>query len=473
MKDPIINFDLPKHRSSIIKVIGVGGGGGNAVNNMYITGIRDVDFVVCNTDLQVLNASPVPIKLQLGPTVSEGRGAGHKPDRGRQAALESIDQIVKLLSENTKMVFITAGLGGGTGTGAAPIIAEEAKKLGILTVAIVTTPFKWEGTHKMNNALEGIQQLKKHVDALIVIDNEKIKEYFGDKSGLGGFAMADNVLTIAAKSIAEIITVPGYINRDFEDVRTVMSNSGVALMGAAEASGNDRAMKVVTEALKSPLLNNNNIYGAKNILFNITSGKENDIKIDEIGEIAEYLQNAAGNNAEILWGLTYDENLGDKIHLTVIATGFPENIIPELEIQKAREVIKVPVGSNNPTEPKSTDIPDEKMSMASTTKIPTPKIKPVEAKPQPGTSAPRTLERSTENPPLIDSPTYLIDKNLLEEMESQPAILRRGGKAGIENLMTSETNTDSATISRYRISLDDSDDDIFRQASPYLDKNVD
>ncbi len=328
-----MNFDLPVNRSSIIKVIGVGGGGSNAVNHMYRNGIKDVDFVVCNTDAQALANSPVQVKIQLGSSLTEGRGAGNKPAVGREAAIENLDDVINVLARNTKMVFITAGMGGGTGTGAAPVIAKAAKELGILTVAIVTIPFRNEGQRRINQALEGIAEIEKFVDSLLVINNEKIREMYGDLKVSEAFSKADNVLAIAAKGIAEIITVHGYINVDFADVETVMTDSGVAIMGSAKATGADRAIKAVTEALKSPLLNDNNIVGARNILLNITSGKD-EITMDEIGQITDYVQSCAGDDADLIWGNGIDEKLGDELCVTVIATGFGTNSIPELYIRK-------------------------------------------------------------------------------------------------------------------------------------------
>ena len=272
--EDLIHFDLHKHKSSIIKVIGVGGGGSNAVNHMFKQGIKDVDFMVCNTDAQALINSPVPIKIQLGNSLTEGRGAGNKPDVGRQSAIENLQDVIDILAGNTKMVFITAGMGGGTGTGAAPVIAKTAKEMGILTVAIVTMPFKFEGQTRINQAIEGINEIKNYVDSLLVIHNEKLREMFGDLKLSDAFTRADNVLTTAARGIAEIITVHGYINVDFADVQTIMTNSGVAIMGSAIADGENRALEAIQEALNSPLLNNNDIRGDKNILLNITSGED-------------------------------------------------------------------------------------------------------------------------------------------------------------------------------------------------------
>jgi len=323
MENEIINikFDMPKEQSSIIKVIGVGGGGSNAVNHMFHQGIKGVDFVVCNTDQQALDRSPVPKKIALGANLTEGRGAGSIPDVGKNAALENINELKEVLSPQTKMVFITAGMGGGTGTGAAPVIARAAKESGILTVGIVTIPFQFEGKKRKSQADNGLEELKQSVDTLLVISNEKLREMYGNLKLGEAFAQADNILTIAAKGIAEIITVSGYVNVDFEDVRTVMKDSGAAIMGSASASGPDRAVKAVETALASPLLNDNKIEGASNILLYINSGTD-EITMDEVTEITDYIQNEAGLTAEIIWGNGYDEALGDSITVTVIATGF-------------------------------------------------------------------------------------------------------------------------------------------------------
>lgn len=350
----LMNFDLPRDKSSIIKVIGVGGGGGNAVNHMYRQGITDVDFMICNTDAQALINSPIPIKIQLGETLTQGRGAGNKPEQGKQAAIESLDKISEVLSHNTKMVFITAGMGGGTGTGAAPVIAEEARDLGILTVGIVTLPFRFEGKRRMAQAIEGLTQMRGHVDALLVINNEKLREMHGDLPLSQAFGRADNVLTVAAKGIAEIITVHGSVNVDFADVQTVMTRSGVALMGSATASGENRAITAIEEALTSPLLNNNDIRGAKNILLNIASGPDDEVRMDEIGMITDYVQEAAGLNADIIWGNNLDHSLGDQISITIIATGFGTDSIPELIAYQAEEKISIPLVEEKPkikTEP--------------------------------------------------------------------------------------------------------------------------
>ncbi|MDY6800839.1 MAG: cell division protein FtsZ [Bacteroidota bacterium] len=333
MADDLMNFDLPVDRSSIIKVIGVGGGGSNAVNHMFKQGIKDVNFIVCNTDAQALSNSPVSLKVQLGESLTEGRGAGNKPEIGRQAAIENLDDIVEVMGGNTKMVFITAGMGGGTGTGAAPVIAKAAKEMGLLTVAIVTIPFRFEGSRRTNQAIEGINEIEKHVDSLLVINNEKLREVCGNLKFSEAFSYADNVLATAAKGIAEIITVPGYINVDFADVETVLTNSGVALMGTGTANGEDRAVSAVQQALTSPLLNDNDISGTENILLNITFGND-EITMDEIGEIADFVNNEVGSNPNIIWGTGFDEKLEDQISITIIATGFESNSIPELYAKK-------------------------------------------------------------------------------------------------------------------------------------------
>ena len=314
----MLKFDLPKNQSSIIKVIGVGGGGSNAVTHMYKQGIKGVDFILCNTDSQALSASPIPTKVQFG---SRGLGAGSIPSVGKEAALENIDQIKELLETNTKMLFITAGMGGGTGTGGAPVLASVARELGILTVGIVTIPFAFEGRKRRMQAEAGIEELRKYVDTLLIISNDRLREQYGNLKLSEAFSKADDILTTAAKGIAEIITVTGYINVDFEDVKTVMKDSGVAIMGSGLAEGENRAHQAVEMALTSPLLNDNNIEGASNILLYIASGDE-EISMDEVTEITDYIQEKAGSTAEIIWGNGTDESLGNMISVTLIATGF-------------------------------------------------------------------------------------------------------------------------------------------------------
>lgn len=329
MTDIMANFKFQKTAGAEIKVIGVGGGGGNAVNHMFNQGIRDVDFVICNTDAQAMESSPIQNRVQLGASLTEGRGAGNKPEVGKQAALENIEDVKRALSENTKMVFITAGMGGGTGTGGAPVIAKACKEAGFLTVGIVTIPFRNEGRRRIKQAAEGIAELEGYVDSLLVINNERIREMYGDFGISEAFSKADNVLATAAKGIAEIITVPGYINVDFADVVTVMRKSGLAIMGTGIADGEKRAEVAVEEALNSPLLNNNDIRGAKNILLNITSGNL-EATMDEVGRITDYIQNKAGFDADLIWGNGKDDALGENLSVTIIATGFSTSIIPGL-----------------------------------------------------------------------------------------------------------------------------------------------
>jgi cell division protein FtsZ len=318
-----LKFNMPKERASIIKVLGVGGGGSNAVNYMYSQGIKGVDFIVCNTDLQALEASPIPTKIQLGANLTAGLGAGSNPEVGKNSAMEAIEDIIDMLGVNTKMVFITAGMGGGTGTGAAPIIAKTAREMDILTVGIVTTPFSFEGKRRMEFAKEGMEALKNSVDCLLIISNDKIKDMYGNLPVRQAFAHANDILNTAAKGIAEVITYPGEINVDFEDVRTVMRSSGVALMGSATASGDNRALEAVRDALSSPLLNDSEIRGAKNILLNISSAPgAYELLMDEFSLISDYIQEESGFSAEMIIGTSYDEHLEDKIAVTIIATGF-------------------------------------------------------------------------------------------------------------------------------------------------------
>jgi cell division protein FtsZ len=316
-----MQFEMLKERSSIIKVIGVGGGGGNAVNHMYRQGITGVDFIICNTDAQALELSPIPNKVQLGASLTEGMGAGSIPEVGKNSAIENIDDLKSMLGANTRMLCITAGMGGGTGTGASPIIAKAAKELDILTVAIVTTPFSFEGKRRRMQAEEGLEELKKYVDSYLVISNDRLREIFGNLTLGSAFGQADDILTTAAKGIAEIITVPGYINVDFKDVRTVMKDSGVSIMGSYAAEGENRALRAVEGALLSPLLKDNEIEGARYILLNISSG-DKEVTMDEVSVITDFIQDQAGLSADLIWGNCNDPGLGDKISVTIIATGF-------------------------------------------------------------------------------------------------------------------------------------------------------
>lgn len=321
-------FDVPTNPKSIIKVMGIGGGGSNAVNYMYDKGIKDVEFIVCNTDVQALNMSPIPAKLQIGANLTEGLGAGANPEIGREAAIESKEEIRELLSHNTKMLFITAGMGGGTGTGAAPVIAEIARELGILTVVIVTYPFGFEGRKKRKHAENGLQKLKETSDTLLVISNDKLREIFGNLKMSEAFSQADDILTTAAKGIAEIITVPGYVNVDFEDVKTVMRGSGAAVMGSAKTEGENRALRAAQEALNSPLLSSKNIKGAEKILLSIMSGDKSELQMDELTAITDYIQDEVGEEADMIFGNGIDPELGDSVRVTIIATGFNDEIKP-------------------------------------------------------------------------------------------------------------------------------------------------
>ena len=337
----LVNFQFPKATSSIIKVIGVGGGGCNAVSHMFEEGIAGVDFIICNTDAQAMENSGIPVKIQLGVTLTEGRGAGNMPQMGEEAARENYEDLKKVLIGNTKMVFITAGMGGGTGTGAAPVIASLAKELGILTIAVVTVPSPAEGKKRFGQAMEGIKKLGQYVDSMLVVSNQRLHNIFGDLPARQAFKMADNIVGTAVKGVAEILTLHGNVNIDFADVFTVMNNSRVFIMGTGFATGEGRALKAVNEALESPLLDSNDIYGTKKILLNIISGKD-EITIGEIGKIIETLQERAGQEADIIWGNGYDERLGDQISVTILATGFKIN--PNQLLQPRNEPEKFNLG---------------------------------------------------------------------------------------------------------------------------------
>ncbi len=341
-----MQFEMLKEKSSIIKVIGVGGGGGNAVNHMYRQGITGVDFIICNTDAQALELSPIPNKVQLGASLTEGMGAGSIPEVGKNSAIENIEDIKQMLGSNTKMLFITAGMGGGTGTGASPIIAKAARELDILTVGIITTPFAFEGKRRKMQADAGMEELKKYVDSFLVISNDRLRQIFGNLTLGSAFAQADNILTTAAKGIAEIITLPGYVNVDFKDVRTVMKDSGVSIMGSWAAEGENRASRAVEGALSSPLLKDNEIEGARYILLNISSGAK-EVTMDEISIITDYIQEEAGLAADLIWGNCIDENLGDKLSVTIIATGFQTKDEREKE-QSTKKVVSMLMPESTP-----------------------------------------------------------------------------------------------------------------------------
>lgn len=431
MEEGTVNLRYPDKNDAVIKVIGVGGGGGNALNYMFRQGIHDVNFIICNTDAQALANSPVPVKVQLGSALTEGRGAGNRPEVGKEAAMENIDDVKQTLAGNTKMVFITAGMGGGTGTGGAPVIAEACSKSGYLTVGIVTIPFRNEGKRRLTQALEGIALLENHVDALLIINNERIREMYGDFGISEAFSKADNVLATAAKGIAEIITVPGYINVDFADVETVMRKSGLALMGTGIASGPGRAAEAVESALNSPLLNNSDIRGAKNILLNITSGT-NEVTMDEVGIITDYLQNQAGFEADLIWGNGKDEALGDAISVTLIATGFGKSSIAAITGERTlekeniilNEVPPVNTGYIAPAPMARTEKPEP-------VHVPEPPVKSEDVKPADDDDLefeilyPKTIKerQGSKESSAVDFSSAADD--LVEEMENIPAFKRR------------------------------------------------
>ena len=475
-----MNFDLPPERSSVIKVIGVGGGGSNAVNHMFKKGIQDVNFIVCNTDAQALHNSPVAVKLQLGDELTEGRGAGSKAEIGREAALESIDRIKDVLSSNTNMIFITAGMGGGTGTGAAPVIASAAKEMGILTVAIVTIPFRFEGPERINQAIDGINELKDHVDSLLVINNEKLREIYGNLTVSKSFEKADDVLAIAARGIAEIITVHGYINVDLADVQTVMSNSGVAIMGSATSTGEERARLAIEEALTSPLLNNNDIEGARSVLLNITSGSE-EITMDEVSEITDYVVSATSRDTTLIWGIGNDESLGEQISVTIIATGFRMNSIPELYVGKKQKHF-VPLRDSGKDaeskEERSNAVPHQgSLSFGVKDKEDSEEYILME---QSEESDPESREKKLadrvrslrETHEKLKERGYLSSSgdDEIEELENVPAYVRK--KIPIDQ----QKHSDDQEVSRYRLTDEQGDDEggpKLRPDNSYLHDNVD
>ncbi|CAN5660992.1 hypothetical protein BH11BAC1_BH11BAC1_29750 [soil metagenome] len=503
-----MEFDLLKDKTSIIKVIGVGGGGSNAVNHMYRQGIKGVEFFVCNTDAQALEVSPVPAKIQLGLSLTEGRGAGSMPEVGRNAAIENIDELKKILGENTKMVFITAGMGGGTGTGAAPIIAQAAKEMGILTVGIVTVPFLFEGKKRKHQADLGIEELKKNVDTLLIICNDKLREMYGNLKLGEAFNHADDILTIAAKGIAEIITVTGYINVDFEDVKTVMTNSGRAIMGSAVANGDNRATIAVQQALASPLLDDSNIIGARYILMNIASGS-NEVTMDEIGNITDYIQDEAGLTADIIWGNCHDESLGDKLSVTIIATGFKTKTEQEVEAERTKKIVHdlngetrkevkaAPVSRNELKEPtlvnqnepvlitkqKQDDLTFEFEIGGETAKdsISTPmpekmneplarQEKKVHTLNENVSADPidEQLRKSRERIQKLKALNYRMANNTnVSDMEKVPAYLRKEVK--LDNI----PHSSEPHVSRYTLSAEDEKKPELRQNNSYLHDNVD
>ena len=474
-------FDLPKGEGSIIKVIGVGGGGSNAVTHMFKQGIVGVDFAICNTDIQAMEISPVPIKMQLGPNLTEGMGAGSKPQVGRQACLESIEDIKKFLESGTKMLFVTAGMGGGTGTGAAPIIAKTARELDILTVGIVTLPFTFEGRRRTTQGNEGLSELKKNVDTLIVISNDKLRQIHGNLSLSEAFGEADNILATAAKGIAEIITVPGYVNVDFEDVNTVMRESGIAIMGTAATEGDDRAKRAVDDALNSPLLEDSNIRGAQHILLNITSGAK-EVTMDEIFEITEFVQEEAGFGTNLIWGNCYDENLGDKLSVTVIATGFESKKTKKESREDNRIVVSLddeePAGENNHKEgyglasvtgENTFEFEDIPASMDRFRKnqysYDEPYVKDEDREQAEEEQRKRQDREEKRRQKLRTNVTKLNNPQVVNELENQPAYLRRNVR------LNNVPHSSEETLSNWSVSEEDEPE--INKNNSYLHDNVD
>lgn len=488
-----MNFDLPVERSSIIKVLGIGGGGSNAVNHMFRKGIKDVNFVVCNTDQQALMHSPVPVRVQIGEVTTEGLGAGSQPERGRASAIENIDDVMNALSGNTKMVFITAGMGGGTGTGAAPVIAQACREAGYLTVAVVTIPFRSELNQRIKLAISGINDLKNKVDSIIVINNERLREIYGDEGVSAAFARADDVLANAVKGIAEIITCAGYINVDFADVDTVMRDSGVALMGIGMASGEDRATKAIEAALTSPLLSSNDITGARSILLNIKSGTgANEITMDELGELTDYVYEAISDDALIIRGLSTEAELGDSLSVTVVATGFEASAdLDGYKPDRRREVVSL----NAPQQPSLTEGAAEDNGQyvvrpARTTDRGIPShstginqgvidfeidgdinISPAPARPLPPAADKNegTLRKLKHMQNVIKNEglsTRSMSDNI-EDFEEVPAYVRK--KIAIHNA----SKAAGSKVSKFTLSLDEDNQPVIRENNAYLNDNVD
>ena len=488
-----MNFDLPVDRSSIIKVVGIGGGGGNAVNHMYRKGIKDVNFIVCNTDLQALMKSPVPVRVQIGEATTEGLGAGSQPERGRASAIENIDDVMKAISGNTKMVFITAGMGGGTGTGATPVIAKACRDAGYLTVAVVTIPFRSELNQRIKLAISGINDLKDKVDSLIVINNERLRQIYGDEGVSAAFARADDVLANAVKGIAEIITCTGYINVDFADVDTVMRDSGVALMGIGTASGEDRATKAIEAALTSPLLSSNDITGARSILLNIKSGTGvNEITMDELGELTDYVYETVSDDALIIRGLSTEEDLGDAISVTVVATGFEAstdldgfkpNSKKEVVSLNASQQSALPEGAaeaNGQYVVRSSRTTDRGIS-AGTAPVNQGVIDfeldgDISISPAPARPAPPqpdrnegTLRKLKHMQNVIKNEglsTQSMSDNI-EDFEEVPAYVRK--KIAIHNA----SKAAGSKVSKFTLTLDEDNQPVIRENNAYLNDNVD
>jgi cell division protein FtsZ len=494
MSDDIMNFDLPVERSSIIKVLGIGGGGNNAVNHMFEKGITDVNFVICNTDHQALLKSQVPIKVQIGESLTEGRGAGSKPEIGRQAAVENLKDVMDALSGNTKMVFITTGMGGGTGTGATPVIAKACKDAGLLTIAVVTIPFKSEGKVRIRQAIDGVTELKDYVDSLLVINNEKLREIYGNQSVSTAFAKADDILTTAVKGIAEIITVTGYINVDFADVETVMKNSGVSIMGMGKAAGENRAVRAIEDALSSPLLNSNDITGAKSILINISSGiGEHEITMDELGEITDYMYDSASDDSLIIRGLSKDENLNDEISVTVIATGFESNSI--FQPYKPKKPSRVELFPNKDAIPSGiipetgvdvfsvhekgrksiiTDFEEESQGVIDFSHENSREMEEIRSRrtvesDEPGEKPEATLRKVKHMQNLLkrEGLSNKTMKENIDTFEDVPAYVRRNLSLG-----TPDSGSESK-LSKFTLTSGEDDEPVLRENNAYLNDNVD
>ncbi len=478
-----MQFNIPEEKSSIIKVIGVGGGGSNAVTHMFKQGIIGVNFAISNTDSQAMESCPVNTKIQLGPSLTEGRGAGSRPNIGKESCIESIEEIRQFLANDTKMLFITAGMGGGTGTGAAPVVAKAAQEMDIMTVGIVTLPFAFEGRRRNKQAAEGLEELKKHVDTIIVISNDKLREIHGNLALSEAFSKADDILTVAAKGIAEIITVPGYINVDFEDVNTVMRGSGLAIMGTSIVEGENRARRSVEEALNCPLLEDNDISGAQHILLNITSGNK-EVTMDEIFEITEYVQEEAGNETDLIWGNCYDESLGDKICVTIIATGFERRDKKSVQQKPEPRKMTVPVTENiyDKYEPTISEIVAEEEPITDEKPVifefedvrpsspPPPNVNGSFDEPYIREYTDEDRRRVSQNKyenkrPVSPNPVKLNNPNTLVDLENQPAYLRR--KVNLEDVAySSET-----TVSKWTIT--DDDEMVLKENNSFLHDNVD
>jgi cell division protein FtsZ len=494
MPDDIMNFDLPVERSSIIKVLGIGGGGTNAVNHMFEKGITDVNFIVCNTDHQSLAKSPVPVKVQIGESLTEGMGAGSQPEKGMKAAMENLDSVMEALAGNTRMVFITTGMGGGTGTGAIPVIAKACKEAGLLTIAVVTIPFKSEGKMRIRYAIDGISELKDNVDSLLVINNEKLREIYGNQGVSTAFSKADDILTTAVKGIAEIITVTGYINVDFADVETVMKDSGVALLGMGMAKGENRAVNAIENALASPLLNSNDITGAKSILINISSGKgEHELTMDELGEITDYVYDAASDDALIIRGLSQDESLGENINVIVIATGFEANSIFQPYRPKKSSRVELLQEGNTVPEALVRDKKDEcftvhKKGHKSIVADYEEEYQGVidfnlvnedqrvkmrreeEEDDNNGQEKPQATLKKVKHMQNILKKEGLSNKTIKENIDSfedVPAYIRRN------MLLDQKEKTSESKLSRFTLTSDDDDGPVLRENNAYLNDNVD